>query len=142
MADECELLTQPLTSEPLLSNSLGLHGRGSDELRGWKYHWKPSCNDRRRSNLGARKRTGGVTALYSVSCPSAADCMVVGSLGQTFVILTTTDGGSTWTTHQVPSEDEFHAIACANDLDCTAVGGNEGAGGAGVVLVTTDGGAT
>lgn len=90
--------------------------------------------------------------LLAVSCPSTTRCFAVGYLGQNgggragAAIVTTADGGATWT-HQVPPtiwgpgvSGDLEAIACPSTTVCFAVGLASGHGG--VIIGTTDGGAT
>ena len=78
------------------------------------------------------------SSLAGISCASPSDCMAVANSTEGGVALTTTDGGSTWTSHTLPAESGLlTAVSCASPSDCTAVA-NSSEGG--VALMTTDGG--
>lgn len=86
-----------------------------------------------------------VDALDSISCPSTNVCFAVGSYGAEGSVVTTTNGGATWTYQTLPSPVSYlSGISCPSTSDCFAVGaGVFGAGVvAGVVVATTDGGRT
>ena len=87
----------------------------------------------------------GIQSLRSVSCPTATRCWAVGSASPTgAAVVTTTDGGATWSTRAVPTTvGHLTGIACTGPRRCTAVGqvGTTGTG-PGAVLATTDGGAS
>ena len=71
-----------------------------------------------------------------MSCPSAFDCIAVGTDDAGGLILATTDGGTTWQSETPPSlETAVDGIACTSTLDCLAVGG-------GLIIETDDGGGT
>ena len=77
-----------------------------------------------------------------VSCPTIADCFVVGRAGPKAaggVILATTDAGATWNADRLPPEVfQPLAVSCATAEQCVAVGtSNE----AYAVEATTNGGA-
>ena len=91
-----------------------------------------------------------VQALRAISCPTARRCWAVGSSLATSsapagaALVTTIDGGSSWTIQTVPASVRYlSAIACASPRSCTAVGqvGLTGTG-PGAVLTTADAGAT
>ena len=75
--------------------------------------------------------------LSAIACPSPAQCLAVGETTyKTGMVLTSADGGSTWTQHNVPSGVvNLNAIACPATNTCIAVGGTS-------AIVTTDGGST
>jgi photosystem II stability/assembly factor-like uncharacterized protein len=79
----------------------------------------------------------------AVSCTSASDCVAVGSNEQETagLVATTTDGGATWTTQNIPNVGALNAVSCSSNLTCTAVGSDE-TDTYGVVLGTSDGGTT
>ena len=85
-----------------------------------------------------------VSSLAAISCPSTSACVAVGYGGSTpagGVVLTTTDGGTTWTQQTIPSGvGAFYGVACPSTSDCVAVGRTPSYNG--VVLTTTDGGTT
>ena len=92
----------------------------------------------------------GVQALRSVDCPSDARCWAVGSTAATAkgpagaAVVTTADGGSTWTVQTVPATVGYlSAVVCPAPRTCIAVGqsGSDGAG-PGAILGTQDGGTT
>jgi photosystem II stability/assembly factor-like uncharacterized protein len=73
----------------------------------------------------------GITSLSGVSCTGTEDCWAVGEdVVQTApgpvdsgVIVSTTDGGSTWTDVTVPDGvSAVDGVSCAAALTCTAVG--------------------
>jgi hypothetical protein len=91
-----------------------------------------------------------VQALRSVACPTARRCWAVGStLGNSSVpavaaLVTTTDGGATWTVRTPPPTVGYlSAIACSSTRSCTAVGqvGLTGIG-PGAIVTTKNGGST
>jgi hypothetical protein len=82
--------------------------------------------------------TGVVDATYvsdaepiAVSCPSTTVCVAAAPS----VILTSTDGGVTWTQHPVPSLLGYGGVSCGSVSDCVVAGGN-------MVVTTTNGGVT
>ncbi|MGC2190884.1 MAG: putative Ig domain-containing protein [Candidatus Dormiibacterota bacterium] len=82
-------------------------------------------------------------AVYNdATCPSAQDCYAVGWSGSTGVVTATTNGGRTWTTHDVPGSGGLDAIGCASAQDCV-VGGSAPKGAAaatrGEIFATDDG---
>ena len=112
--------------------------------------------------LGAPKGTplvlgqpapSGTGELGALSCATARRCWAVGvagpnaaaAPGATTVIVATKNGGRTWRGQHVTggSTPELSGVSCPTTTDCMAVGSN-GASlpGSGVVLTTTDGGAT
>jgi photosystem II stability/assembly factor-like uncharacterized protein len=92
-----------------------------------------------------------VSSLIAVSCPTASVCMAAGGLtnatsaeGPTGpgVVVTSTDGGSTWATESLPAGvGSLSAISCASSSVCEA-SGNTVVPGTPVIVGTTDGGAT
>ena len=81
------------------------------------------------------KLVGGSTSLNGITCSSSKNCIVVGGSLKT-PILTTVDGGTTWTAPPSPStEGALAAVACDTAQTCQAVG-------SGLSLSTADGGAT
>ena len=129
---------------------------------GWRArrHLSASAVGAGRSDAGVVATTnGGVTwtdqvipaqliTLYGVACATVSDCTAVGDGYYGAVVISTGDGGTTWTSHALPSGiDVLNGVSCSSVLDCFAVGstpdgtGNAG-GGAGVIVATTNGGAT
>ncbi len=91
-----------------------------------------------------------VEAYQGVSCVSTLDCVAVGynggnmfGQGASSVVISTTDGGTTWTNQTLPNNSyALTGISCASTSHCVAVGNVVASGGeGGVILVTTDGGA-
>jgi hypothetical protein len=91
-----------------------------------------------------------VQSLRSVACPTARRCWAVGStLGNSSfpavaALVTTTDGGATWTVRAPPPTVGYlSAIACSSTRSCTAVGqvGLTGIG-PGAIVTTENGGST
>ncbi len=95
----------------------------------------------------------GTGELGAVSCANARRCWAVGVAGpnpapagtRTVVIVATTNGGKSWKAQQVAggSTPQLSGISCPTPTECMAVGSN-GASlpGSGVVVTTTDAGAT
>ncbi len=75
--------------------------------------------------------------LTAVACPSGTQCVAVGETTfKTGMVLTSSDGGSTWSQHNVPAGvGTLAAVACPAANTCTAVGGT-------TAISTADGGAT
>ena len=94
-----------------------------------------------------------VAGLASVTCLTASHCIVVGATTGTAAnnspfglagdILSTTDGGKTWTEQPVPQVLVMYGVACPSASDCLAVGGGLGtlSFGPGLIYRSTDGGA-
>ena len=88
----------------------------------------------------------GILNISSISCVPPSFCALVnveqGWINPNLVeIITTTDGGLSWTIHSVPSGvSSLSEISCATSSFCVAVG-NSNTNGA-VALSTTDGGVT
>jgi len=63
--------------------------------------------------------------LSGISCPTVALCMAVGSTGAIpglGIVLTTRDGGTTWTPAAVPTGAfDLTSVQCTSVTDCTAV---------------------
>lgn len=87
--------------------------------------------------------------LSGISCSSTTECAVSGggsaSVGDMGFVLTTTDGGATWTSQSLPSSTgNLVGMACPSTTDCYALGefppGSSTVGT--VVLASTDGGNT
>ena len=95
----------------------------------------------------------GTGELGAVSCANARRCWAVGVAGpnpapagvSTVVIVATTNGGTSWKAQQVAggSTPQLSGVSCPTATECMAVGSN-GASlpGSGVVVTTTDAGAT
>jgi photosystem II stability/assembly factor-like uncharacterized protein len=69
---------------------------------------------------------GSTPQLSGVSCPTATDCMAVGSNGASLpgsgVVITTTDGGATWTAAASPPNAlVVSSVTCATPSDCTII---------------------
>ncbi|MGH9088848.1 MAG: WD40/YVTN/BNR-like repeat-containing protein, partial [Acidimicrobiales bacterium] len=81
------------------------------------------------------------SVLTAVSCAKPTDCVAGGQGGSGAAIVTTTDGGSTWTSVAVPDDTEglrINGVSCAaTTAHCVAVGSHSGGS---VVLVSSDGG--
>jgi photosystem II stability/assembly factor-like uncharacterized protein len=75
----------------------------------------------------AQRVTGGSTPqLSAVSCPTATDCMAVGSNGASLpgsgVVVTTSDSGATWSPATSPQNAlVMESVTCTSPTDCTAV---------------------
>ena len=80
---------------------------------------------------------------YSISCPSASVCYVVGTdlVGDT-VLLATHDAGSRWTVGHSPPGVIVTSIGCGGINACIAVGSNLPSRPASSILTTRDGGIT
>jgi photosystem II stability/assembly factor-like uncharacterized protein len=96
---------------------------------------------------------GGTGQLEAVACPTARNCWAVGTppaaasasggIPAMLVLDTTTDGGISWHTLDVPVANpmELDGISCPDRSDCIAVGAINGSGQLlGGVLATSDGG--
>jgi photosystem II stability/assembly factor-like uncharacterized protein len=70
--------------------------------------------------------------LYSISCPSHKVCYAVGDVG---TIVTTTDRGVTWHRQTSGTDDPLRSVSCPATNTCYAAG-------QGVIVGTTDAGAT
>jgi photosystem II stability/assembly factor-like uncharacterized protein len=75
---------------------------------------------------------GGTTPLLGVACPGVRVCSVVGDAG---TVLTTLDGGGSWSDHQLGRHVTLFSIACPNRRFCFAVA----VGQRGKILRTVDG---
>ena len=69
---------------------------------------------------------GSTPQLSAVSCPTAADCMAVGSNGASLpgsgVVVATSDAGATWSPAPSPKNAlVVSSVTCASRSDCTAV---------------------
>jgi photosystem II stability/assembly factor-like uncharacterized protein len=75
----------------------------------------------------AQQVAGGSTPqLSGVSCPSATQCMAVGSNGASLpgsgVVITTSDAGSTWAAAGSPQNAlVVSSVTCASPSDCTVI---------------------
>lgn len=69
--------------------------------------------------------------INSLSCPVVQVCFVSGEEG---LIASTTDGGTSWTAHQVETDFSLNHIVCPDASHCVAVGEQ------GVVVATANGG--
>ena len=70
-----------------------------------------------------------VPALFAVACPSATTCFAVGGASAGTVV-STSDGGKSWTTTTVAGVDQLKGISCFDATHCVAVGNATGAGAA------------
>ncbi|MGH9078060.1 MAG: WD40/YVTN/BNR-like repeat-containing protein [Acidimicrobiales bacterium] len=86
--------------------------------------------------------------LAGVSCPAVADCTAVGATATGPAIVSTTDGGAVWAPQAPPAGTyALGSVSCPSVTTCTAVGESVAGGQgvvalSGVVVATTDGGAT
>jgi len=80
--------------------------------------------------------------LKSVSCPTSSNCWAVGATtGNTGAVLSSADGGRTWSTQSLPGGiGVLNGVSCATSTACFVVGAT--ASNTGVVLATTDGGSS
>jgi hypothetical protein len=93
--------------------------------------------------------TAPVTGIQSVACPSSTDCYAIGENADdefdtdAGIILTSTDGGATWTTQTDPTGTTTLAqITCPSTTTCYATGADDAIDPpTPTVVVTTDGGA-
>jgi hypothetical protein len=75
----------------------------------------------------AQQVAGGSTPqLSGVSCPTATECMAVGSNGESLpgsgVVITTSDAGATWSPAASPQNAlVISSVTCASPIDCTAI---------------------
>ena len=94
-------------------------------------------------------RNPRIVNLSGVSCPTVNDCWAVGATSSNSgVVVSTTDGGTTWSTQTLPNTVtknisgsrivRFSSVSCPTTNDCWAVGATSA--NSGVVVVTTDGG--
>jgi photosystem II stability/assembly factor-like uncharacterized protein len=81
--------------------------------------------------------TGNTNALAGIACQSTTQCLAVGTLG---TILSTSDGGNTWTSASNP----FAGISTLNGVNCSTSNPNQcyAVGNWGTVLASSDGGQT
>ena len=87
--------------------------------------------------------------LTSIACPTVSTCMAIGHVATPMsagplTIISTSNGGTTWTTGSFPSSQVTFAndIACTSATACTVVGEATAGSGPGLALATTDGGST
>ncbi len=91
-----------------------------------------------------------VNSLDAIDCVTPLHCWAVGSTVGTAgapngaAVVSTTDGGATWTVETVPATVGYlSAISCSDLRHCTAVGqATQTSNGQGAIIVTTNGGAT
>src|SRR4051794_15203788 len=69
--------------------------------------------------------------LAAVSCPATGTCFAAGALG---TIVTTSDGGASWTAQASGTSNNLNGISCASATTCFAVGNKGGAGTNGVLV--------
>lgn len=81
-------------------------------------------------------------SLNAVSCPSASDCVAIGTdTSKDGAAWITTTGGATWTEHVLSNATTSPgSVSCSSPSDCVAVGGADP--GQGDDWVTTDSGTT
>jgi photosystem II stability/assembly factor-like uncharacterized protein len=81
-------------------------------------------------------------SIFSMSCPSAAQCYVGGTNLTTkrSTLLATRDGGTSWTRQPIPSGVIIASIGCGSVSACVAVGSAGAANSPSFVLTTVDGG--
>lgn len=74
--------------------------------------------------------------LVYIACPDVHTCIVAGNTvdGNT-AIVSTADGGRTWTRQQIDESAEIRGISCIDSASCAIVGVN-------ILLMTSDGGKT
>jgi len=89
------------------------------------------------SGAWQRPTTGGTGQaardLLRIACPSVTRCVAVGDQG---LILTTTDGGTTWRRPRSGTQHILTGVACPTVLICVAAGAET------TILATADGGQT
>jgi photosystem II stability/assembly factor-like uncharacterized protein len=73
------------------------------------------------------------TVLRGVSCPTTSQCVAVGSGG---ILVTSSNGGSTWTGRKSGTTETLRGVSCPTTSDCHAVGDG------GTVIASTNGGKT
>jgi photosystem II stability/assembly factor-like uncharacterized protein len=92
------------------------------------------------TNVGPRRADGSALwlnpgpqgdELNGVSCAAASNCVAVGATG---TILSSTDGGSSWTSPNSGTSSDLYAVSCPSFLVCVAVGAS------GAILKSSDGG--
>ena len=91
--------------------------------------------------------SGSSGSLISIACPSSATCISLGWIvNQSFPIISTTDGGVTWTMpgdiSESPSLYELDQIACSSTTACVVVGEATVNDGPGIVEATSNGGSS
>ncbi|MHB8263301.1 MAG: IPT/TIG domain-containing protein [Acidimicrobiales bacterium] len=93
---------------------------------------------------GAWKMTSESAASYisSISCPSTTTCYVAGySNSGGGIVIATTNGGSTWSTENIPAGvGGLSGISCPSAATCYVAGYSNSGGG--IVIATTNGGST
>ena len=79
------------------------------------------------SSWKAQRVAGGsAPQLSGISCPTAKECMAVGSTGASLpgsgVVVTTNDAGTTWSSTAAPMNAlAVTSVRCASPSDCTAI---------------------
>ena len=76
-------------------------------------------------------------ALYGAACPTATRCVVVGGT-DAGTVLTSSDGGRTWTSTTVAGVGALYGVSCLDASHCVAVG-TTGGSGADAIATTQDG---
>jgi hypothetical protein len=109
------------------------------------------ANASRPSDAGWHTRStflSSVGELNDVSCADARYCLAIGNgVLSTNIVLTTDNGGATWTHRVAPQGVNLRAVTCSTPRFCAAVGVSytgaaSGAASVGVILTTLDGGAS
>jgi photosystem II stability/assembly factor-like uncharacterized protein len=62
-------------------------------------------------------------ALQDVACPTATACIAVGGSGGD--VLVSSNGGTTWSRHALPTKHFLYDVACSDPMHCAAVGDDE-----------------
>ena len=81
---------------------------------------------RRRDVVDNQPVPNGVAVLFGVSCASPSYCLAVGYGDTAGMVISTTDGGASWTILTVPSVETYSGVSCVSALRCVAVGSNGG----------------
>ena len=101
--------------------------------------------------LGPVTLPAPVNSLSALDCVSSSRCWAVGSSAggagtpNGAAVITTTDGGTTWTVQPIPATVGYlSGISCSDQRHCTAVGQatQTSNGQAAIIITTTDGGET
>lgn len=80
---------------------------------------------------------GGSGVLHGMSCSSTSHCVAVGNTTTpSSVIVTTSNGGATWTPRVAGASEDLWGVSCPSATRCYATGGS------GTLLASTDGGVT
>ncbi len=90
------------------------------------------------------KQPAAISSLSAISCPTATDCVAVGSNfnSNTAIVLYTSDAGTTWSRGTPPSTfNTLTSISCVNASECLATGSTSSSTPQ-MLIETTNGGAT